>query len=432
MKQEKDNDIELRSEEVQEILTRPPHALVRWGITMFFSVLAVVFIGGCFFQYPDVVDATVTVTTERPPVWMVARGSGKIKEVYRADRNSVYAGDLIAVLENPANTIDVRKLKELLQAFYLTDSCVQTVHFPEKPSLGSVQTAYAAFLRSLTDYRNYLELNLYDRQIKATEEELEEYGHYITHLERQIVLDGKQMEIAETVHQREKSLYEEGLTAKAEYEEAQQALLSQQQSTEQLMTSLSNARIQQAQLKQTILQTHMEQEREANTLRTALQTACNELKTSIGDWELAYLFVSPADGILSYNDVWQKNQNVNSGDKVFSVVAKDMGAIIGKIKLPTGGSGKVKPGQRVNISVTGYPYMEFGFLTGTVQSISLLADEENMYTVTVSLPQDLRTSYGKSLHFNGELSGTAQVLTDERSVTARLLSPLRYVWEKYL
>ena len=33
-------DIELRSEEVQEILTRPPHALVRWGITVFFVVLA--------------------------------------------------------------------------------------------------------------------------------------------------------------------------------------------------------------------------------------------------------------------------------------------------------------------------------------------------------------------------------------------------------
>lgn len=30
------------------------------------------------------------------------------------------------------------------------------------------------------------------------------------------------------------------------------------------------------------------------------------------------------------------------------------------------------------------------------------------------------------------LSGTAEVMTDERSVTARLLSPLRYLWEKYL
>ena len=130
--------------------------------------------------------------------------------------------------------------------------------------------------------------------------------------------------------------------------------------------------------------------------------------------------------------MWQKNQNVNSGDKVFSVVARDMGAVIGKIKLPPEGSGKVKPGLRVNISVAGYPYMEFGFLTGTVQSVSLLPDEEGMYTVTVSLPQDLRTSYGKSLHFGGELAGTAQVLTDERSLTARLLSPLHYIWDKYV
>ncbi len=428
---EQENDIDLRSEEVQEILTRPPRALVRWGTTVFVGILAVVFVGGFFFQYPDVVDATVTVTTERPPVWMVAKSSGKIKEVYRHDRDSVHAGDLIAVLENPARTADVLQLKERLERFSTADSCVRTAIFPDKLALGSIQTAYASFLRNLTDYRNFLELNLYARQLAATEEELQEYRRYIGHLNRQIALDREQTQIAATVHEREKGLYEEGLTAKAEYEEAQQALLSKHQSTEQLMTTLSNARIQEAQLKQNLIETRMEQEREANTLLTALQTACDELKTGISDWELAYLFVGPADGILSYNNVWQKNQNVTGGDKVFSIVAKDMGQIIGKIQLPSEGSGKVKAGQRVNISVTGYPYMEFGYLTGTVQSVSLLADEEELYTVTVSLPQDLHTSYGKKLDFGGELTGTAQVLTDERSLTARLLSPLHYLWEKY-
>ena len=48
MEKQEEKDIELRCEEVQEILTRPPHALVRWGITAFFSVLALFFIGGCF------------------------------------------------------------------------------------------------------------------------------------------------------------------------------------------------------------------------------------------------------------------------------------------------------------------------------------------------------------------------------------------------
>lgn len=105
-------DIELRSEEVQEILTRPPHALVRWGITVFFVVLALFFIGGCFFKYPDVISASITITTEHPPIWMVARGSGKIKEVYHKDRDSVWTGNIIAVLENPAVTEDVLRLKE--------------------------------------------------------------------------------------------------------------------------------------------------------------------------------------------------------------------------------------------------------------------------------------------------------------------------------
>lgn len=429
--EEQEKDIELRSEEVQEILTRPPHALVRWGITVFFGLLALFFIGGCFFKYPDTVDATVTVTTEHPPVWIVARGSGKLKELYRHDRDSVYAGDIIAVLDNPAVTSDVLALKEELAGFAITDSCVLAMKFTERWALGSIQAAYASFLRNLTDYRNFLTLDLYEQKVEATVRELNEYRNYIGHLQRQVELDKQQSSIAETVHHREKLLYEDGLTAKAEYEKAQQELLSKRQGTEQLMTSLSTARIQEAQLEQSMIETKMEREREKNTQLTALKTALDELKTQMDDWELSFLFVSPANGILSYNDVWQKNQNVNGGDKVFSIVAENTGAIIGKIKLPDSGSGKVKPGQRVNISVTGYPYMEFGFLTGQVQTVSLLADEAGTYTVTVSLPQELNTSYGKTLDFSGELAGTAQILTDERSVTARLLSPLQYLWEKY-
>ena len=114
-------DIELRSEEVQEILTRPPHALVRWGITVFFVVLALFFIGGCFFKYPDVISASITITTEHPPIWMVARGSGKIKEVYHKDRDSVWTGNIIAVLENPAVTEDVLRLKRQLASFNPAD-----------------------------------------------------------------------------------------------------------------------------------------------------------------------------------------------------------------------------------------------------------------------------------------------------------------------
>lgn len=432
MKKQEEKDIELRCEEVQEILTRPPHALIRWGITVFFGVLALLFIGGSFFKYPDIVSAGITITTEHPPVWIVARGSGKIQEVYRKDRENVRVGDIIAVLENPAITAHVLELKERITSFILTDSCICQTVFPEKPELGNIQNAYASFIKCLTDYRNFLSIDLYAQKEQAACKELQEYQKYIRHLNKQAELDEEQVQIASATHSREKKLFDKGLISKADYEEAQQTYLNRRQGREQLMTSLSSARIQEAQLQQNIVEIRMERNREANTISTSLKSALNDLQVSISDWELGYLFTSPASGILSYNNIWQKNQNVNAGDKVFSIVASTPGDIIGKIKLPVSGSGKVCPGQRVNISVTGYPYMEFGFLTGEVLSVSLLASEDNMYTVTVSLPQNLCTSYGKQLDFKGELSGTAEVMTDERSVTARLLSPLRYLWEKYL
>lgn len=428
---EEEKEIELRCEEVQEILTRPPRALVRWGITVFFTVLLLFFIGGCFFKYPDTVNAEITITTEHPPIWMVAKGSGKIKEVYCKDRERVEVGKIIATLENPAKTGDVLQLEEMLTGFEVADYFMSTFSFPEHLSLGSVQNAYATFLKNLMDYRNFLLLNLYEQKVEATQKELQEYRRYIFHLNRQTEMDKKQTEITSITYDREKKLFEKGLISQSDYEEVQQVLLNKQQSSEQLMTSLSSAKIREAQLLQNIIEIRMEQARESNNLSTMLKAAFNELQASIENWKMSYLFVSPIGGILSYNHVWQKNQNVNSGDKVFSIVAEETGDIIGKMKLPVRGSGKVKPGQWVNISVDGYPYLEFGFLIGKVMSVSLLADDNSVYTVTVSLPKGLCFSYGHQPDFKGELIGTAEVMTEERSLTSRLLSPFRYLWEKH-
>lgn len=71
------------------------------------------FIGGCFFKYPDGKEQ------ESPSPPSIRRygwwpGNGKIKEVHRKDRDSVWSSDVIAVLENPAVTEDVMLLKERL------------------------------------------------------------------------------------------------------------------------------------------------------------------------------------------------------------------------------------------------------------------------------------------------------------------------------
>lgn len=421
--------IELRSQEVQEILSRPPGALVRWGITALFAIIALLFVGGCFFRYPDVVEAEIVITTEHPPVWMVARTTGKLKEIFLPDRQHIKPGDVIGVMENPAVTADVLSLKAKLMEFAITDSCICTISFPGNLELGSIQSGYNTFMKALLAYRDFLQLDLYRQKEQSTRKELEEYRVYIGHLNNQTGFSEEEMKIAGKVFNREKLLYERGVISEADLETANQSYLAHKHAAEQLKIALSSSRIQETNLEQNIIEIQMEHGKEANTLQASLKSAYDELWVAINNWELAYLFVSPADGILSYQHVWKENQEVTTGDKVFSIVAEHSGDIIGKANLPASGIGKIKKGQRVNIRITGYPYMEFGYLTGEVMAFSLLANEE-VYTLTVSLPQDLTTSYHQKLTFTGELSGTAEVITDERSFTARLFEPLRYLWEK--
>jgi HlyD family secretion protein len=163
---------------------------------------------------------------------------------------------------------------------------------------------------------------------------------------------------------------------------------------------------------------------------SALKTAYSELLSAIENWEQVYLLRSPVDGTVTFSAFWKSNQFVNAGDKVLAIVSQTPGEIIGRIQSPSSGSGKIKPGQRVNIKVQGYPYMEYGTLQGRVRTVSLISNE-NTYFIEVELPQGLKTGTGKTLDFTGELTGQAEVITDDRSLFARIFSPLKYLSQNY-
>ena len=44
--------IELHSDEVQDIISRPPSSLIKYGITVIAAVVALVVIGSFIFRYP--------------------------------------------------------------------------------------------------------------------------------------------------------------------------------------------------------------------------------------------------------------------------------------------------------------------------------------------------------------------------------------------
>ncbi|MDD2285764.1 MAG: HlyD family efflux transporter periplasmic adaptor subunit [Paludibacter sp.] len=76
------NNIELRSREVQEILSRPPKKLVRYGTSVICAILVILIAGSFFFNYPDIISSDATIqNTNNEWVALIevsANGAGKI------------------------------------------------------------------------------------------------------------------------------------------------------------------------------------------------------------------------------------------------------------------------------------------------------------------------------------------------------------------
>jgi glycerol-3-phosphate responsive antiterminator len=93
---------------------------------------------------------------------------------------------------------------------------------------------------------------------------------------------------------------------------------------------------------------------------------------------------------------------------------------------PASGLGRVRVGQEVNIKLSGFPYMEFGVIKGRIRSLSLVPAND-VYIAEVDLVNGLTSSYSIKLNFVSEMTGTADIITDNSRLIFRLIKPLKAI-----
>lgn len=148
-------EIELRSEEVQEVMGQIPAWIVRWGITILFIVVLALLVGSYFFTYPDIVETEMTLTSREPVVEVVARSSGKISELYVSNGQEVKSGAPLAVIENTAKTDDVFRLKKLLARYKEEPERLNYYLLQDMWLLGDIQSAYMSLASKDISARDY-------------------------------------------------------------------------------------------------------------------------------------------------------------------------------------------------------------------------------------------------------------------------------------
>ena len=424
-----EDTFELRSEEVQDILTKVPHWMIRWGTVLIFTIIIMLFFVSWFVKYPDVVSTEIVITTNIPPEKIVAKSSGRIEAILVKDKTQIAKNSTLAIIENTANYKDVFLLKKIVDGYDINNS---DKAFPfaslKNIQLGEIESAFAVFQKDYQAQQLNESLHPFEIESRAQSSEKIQIKERLDILQQQKLLNESELELQKNEIARFEVLYNKGIISAQEMEVKKIGYLQAQKSYRSLLSSISQLR------SSLIDNTKSSQNSQINSTKEEVNLGRNvaqsfyQLKKVIKDWELAYTLKSSVSGVVTFLQVWNENQTINVGDNVFSIIPDAKNTFIGKVKAPALNSGKIKVGQRVNIRLANYPDREFGVLKGEIKNISLVPDKDGNLLLDVALPNGLKTSYNKQIIFQQEMKGSAEIVTEDLRLIERILYQFKNIF----
>ena len=408
------------------MLGKVPGWITRNGIILFLFLLALLLFGSWIFKYPDTKKARIVVTSVNPPADMKARATGKIVRLFVNNNDAVQRGDVLVMLENPADYDDVAQLKSSLTFLDSIPIDEITEDLPElnNAKLGTIQSDYSIFLKEYRNYMEFLRIDYHQRKIQTARSELETQRLYTRSLSQRVSIQQQAFDMASRQFDRDFTLFEQGVISDSDLEESRSNMLAEQDKSQVILSQMAENNISIARTENQIVDLELKQQEENSGMISTLEESYNNLKASISSWEQNFLLVATVSGSVTFTKFWSENQNVKAGEKVLTIIPAEKGSTLGKISLPQQGAGKVKNGDQVNIQFDNYPHLEFGMVKGYVSDISEVP-EEGFYTVEVEFPSGLRTYYGYDIHFSQNMQGNAEIFTDKKRMLVRVLEPIR-------
>lgn len=419
------DNIELRSESVQDILTEPPHWMFRWGNTIILIALLLLLLMSYIIKYPEFVPAPIMVTSQNPPEKIEARSSSKIEKIFIKDHQKVKKGDVMIVLQSTADYQDVLELKKLIDSL----SPNQLLSFPTNKTsnfkLGDLQGDYNNFAKALQDEHLFTRLQPYAPENLAANQSISETKSRIATLRQQKNLEVSKYELTKKNYQRSQELFNQGVIAAMELENEKIKYLQAQQNVENITISLSQLQESISNIHKTKSGTAISTEKDKITYSSQTLQLFENLRKSLKQWEQSYLIISSINGMASFQQFFGENQFVKAGDPILSILPDYTEQLVGRMSVPTVNSGKIITGQKVLIKLDNYRFQEYGIIEGKVQNISLIPDDKGNYYVDVILPKGLKTSYNKTLKFDKELRGNAEIVTQDLRLIERFFYQIR-------
>lgn len=412
---------EVHTEKVQEIIGKPPPKILFRGNIIITVIVISLFVGAWFFRYPDIVSAPVTLSFSNPPVKLVAQKNGRISEIRVQDGSMIKEGDVIALIDDPANVIDLLQLKDYISKIdtaTVLSKAIQQYALPLNIQVGQIQGDYAALYQAIDHYLFILSDSHYKIKSELISDQKEINRKIADNLQSKSEILEKQLKIEKWKDSVNKKLLSEKVISLAEYNEIAKNSLNQKIITTDHFGGYLQNEVQNKVYSQNIADLSQQFKIEENNSINKIREIVQRIRAQIAVWEKESAFVAPVSGRVSFFEVWDKNQYVYGGTPVFTITPISNGYTI-KANLPIYKSGKVKAGQKVLIKLQEYPFEEFGMLRGYISSITPTI-LDSAYGLNISLDNGFTTTLNQQISPKPTITGTVDIITNNKNLLQRL------------
>lgn len=421
------------SHEISDILAKPPRSLVANGtVIALISFLAIIGLMW-YISYPDQVDGRLSMTTTIPPISVISNASGYVT-LKKVEGEPVFKGEELGYIDDGenANVVHITSLEQMVNDFmefeaerFLAYVPADTLEVGEiRPFFKDFNETISTFKLQENDNSNQARINRINNINQSKKRSLEYLDLEIKQLREQSVIQNDLLK--KQTDKMHKGGSVEAYNKLLENAKALEIKIIQLEKNKQkLKTDIESGNFD-------ILSEKIGSSRGSKYKFQDIRKKLNALDNAIIKWKSKYYLSAPADGKVTYYDDQLSQQLVRNGDVIMAVVPlHEKQDIIGKVELPLVGSGNVKPGQRVLIKFDTYPFLEYGAVEGKVKTKSLLPKpDEEVYSLTVELPNGLITSRGDSIAFRQNMLADAEIVTEEARLIERVFGAAFSIFER--
>jgi len=430
MSEERDKpNIELRSEDVQDILNRPPNWMIRWGNTVLISVIVLMFALSYFIKYPDVILGRATISTETPPAYVVSNVNGRLSKVLIENGATVVSGETLAELVNPIPKSSIFYLDSLLASAssFITDSLNQAYRDFEAIEFYEAKEGVVGLLDALEEFHFFL----FDKSSLNKLRDLENKSNANLKLEkilkREVDLNKIDIENAREKFKMQEEEFTLGYVTKLIFLNAQSSFNQSLKTEESIKRRLIQMELSIQDLRSQISNFKIDRQAQKRNFSTKIRDKILVLENYIARWKTEFTIKAPISGRVDYSGRIKENQLISAGNRLFAIIPP-AGRYETILDLPAQGFGKVEVGQEVKLKLDNYPYNEYGFVNGRISKMASLPTKDT-YRVEVTLENALTSSYNVALEYSPEMTATAEVITKDLRLIERLFNSLRSIFE---